>query len=520
MDLGTLDISHLDADTRRAMYLRTVEPLWRRGNLRFLLDETQLRILDKLDNAKARKFFLLCSRRLGKSYTLVVLAFSMCLRKPGARVLYLAPFGKDASDIVFDIAASILDTCPEDLKPSYNAQTREYRFSNGSVIRFRGVNGEHAQFLRGGAIDLGILDECGIMDDLAHVVSDIVMPMTLTTGGRILLATTPPRTPGHDSATIYENLAGEGATVKFTILDNIRVSNEIKAEFLKEAGENALDIPNILSGLGRAKSTTALREYFCEFVTDASMAVLPEFSEHKAKIVKESERPAYFDAYVSMDPGMRDRTGILYGYWDFRRGKLVVEDESLLQRPSTLAIANEITEKEYRIWGDKAPTLRVSDVDLRLQTDLWERHRLKFIQAEKQDSLGAINLVRNMIQIGELEINPRCVHLIRQCENAIWNNKATDFARAGEQSLDGHFDLVASLKYMCRHIARRKNPFPNGWGVGAGNADSYQSPKRRTMSDRKKLGLMTDTPTSRRMLGLAPKKTQTEYQWSPKNRLA
>src|SRR5690606_26070094 len=148
--------------------------------------------------------------------------------------------------------------------------------------------------------------------------------------------------------------------------------------------------------------------------------------------------------------GMKDRTGILYAYWDFIRGKLVIEDESLLQSPSTLTIAETLLEKEFELWRNQDPYLRISDVDLRLAADLWELHRIKVAQADKQDSLGAINRVRNMIQTRSIEIHPRCEHLIRQMKNATWNNKGSDFSRDAEKGPDGHYDLVAALKYLCR----------------------------------------------------------------------
>lgn len=494
-------------DVKQMMYKKTVAPLWKRGNLRFLLDDTQLKILAQLEGTAQRKFLLLCSRRLGKSYTLVVLAFALCLRKPNARVLYLAPFGKDAADIVADIAAAVLETCPDELKPDYKVQEKAHVFKNGSIIRYKGVNGEHAQYLRGGACDLVILDECGIMDDLHHVLNDVVMPMVLTTGGRILLATTPPRTPGHDSAKIHEDLAGSNAVARFTILDNHRVPVSVKEEFLVASGEDPARAKAILEGKAQPKGTTARREYFCEFVTDENLAVLPEFPEHKEHLIKESTRPPHFDCYTVMDPGMKDRTGILYAYWDFKRGKLVIEDESLLSRPSSLIIAEEILKKEHQLWKMQAPYLRVSDHDQFLVRDLWDRHQIQFTMAEKRDSLGAINLVRNMIQTHELEINPRCKHLIRQCENAIWDNRAKDFARPGEQSIDGHFDLVAALKYLCRHVNRRKNPYPPGFkDTHPMQGDTFRSPFYAQASDTKKLGIFSNTPVGRRLAGLKPRK--------------
>jgi hypothetical protein len=167
-----------------------------------------------------------------------------------------------------------------------------------------------------------------------------------------------------------------------------------------------------------------------------------------------------------------------------------------MHRPSTSDIASEIARKERSLWSNQEPYARVSDVDPRLIADLWQLHRIQFRASEKQDSLGAINLVRNMIQAREIEISPRCVHLIRQMKNAIWNNKATDFARAGSKTPDGHFDLVAALKYLCRGINRHHNPFPEGYGATV-TQNTWSSP--RAPDSRVGLGLMADTPFSRRL---------------------
>jgi hypothetical protein len=496
-----VNLDELSPEARRAAYLKTVATLWRRGNLRFKLDETQLKIREALDSSPERKFFLLCSRRLGKSFMLLCRAFEVCLQNPGARVLFLAPWAKDARDIATDIATQILDDCPEDVRPEYKAQDKEFVFKHvgrgDSVLRLRGVNGETAESLRGPGANLIIADECGQMDNLRHVISSVAMPMLMTTGGRIILATTPPTSPGHDSVLVYEDLASRNAAVKFTILDNPRVSDLVKGEFLREAGERPDEVQDILARKRPPRTTAARREYFCEFVTDASLAVLPEWTkEVQAELVVARERPPHYDAYVSMDPGMQDRTGLLFAYWDFRRGRLVVEDESLLPGPNTTRIAQEITTREKALWPNKEPYLRISDVDLRLIADLWDRSRLRFVQAQKQDSLGAINLVRTMIQARELEVHPRCKHLVRQMENAIWNTKATDFARSQE----GHFDLVAALKYLCRHVNKHHNPYPANYGIPTGPS-IFRSPRGRFAAEKRRLGLLPDTATSRKLTG-------------------
>jgi hypothetical protein len=281
---------------------------------------------------------------------------------------------------------------PRDLKPEYNAQDKFYRFPNGSLVRFKGVNGEKHERLRGGATDLIVIDECGIMTDLAYIVKSVLFPMTQTTKGRLLFATTPPRTPDHDSATIYEELKDAGATVEFTLLDNVRIDEEEKFLALRESGEKADDIPAILAGQMLPKTTTAQREYFCLFATDAETRVLPEWDEQaKRECVKVVTPPPYFDAYVALDPGFNDRAGILYAFWDFRRAKLCIQKDRLLHMASTLTIADHLKQDEHDLWGDRRPHKRISDVDPRLLKDLWEQHGLHFIQADKQESLAAIN---------------------------------------------------------------------------------------------------------------------------------
>lgn len=466
--------------------------LWRRGLLGYKRHSTQKKIKTAVDGSKHRSHYLLCSRRLGKTYELVLQAFEICLQKPGARVLYLAPWAKDAGDISGDTAVKILADCPEQLKPEFKLQTKEFHFQNGSVIRVKGVNGEHAQYLRGGEADLVVLDEIGLMNDLRHVLADVVRPMTMTTNGRILLATTPARSPGHECRKIFDEHFDRGAASLFTILDAPHVSDERKAEFLEDAGEKHERIQEILAGKAEPESTTAKREYFCQFVTDANTAVFREFSEVKQDIVKIARRPEYFDAYVSMDPGFNDKTGILYAHIDFLNHKLVIEDEDLLSYAATPEIAEVIKAKELFLWEGKQPALRICDVDLRLRADLWQLHGLNFVNAQKADSDAGINLIRTMLKGRQLVIHPRCIKLIRQMENCVYDTNGKDFERTEE---DSHFDLVAALKYLCRGVNWKKNPYPDWWGrPGPGE---WNSPKRQKKTP---TGLLGDTPFSRRIL--------------------
>lgn len=511
---------------RAAIQEYIVRQSWLSGSLGYRWHATQRKIDVAIQQSQRRKFFLLCSRRTGKSFYLLSRLFARAITQPGARLLYLAPFAKDAAEIANDLAVQLLADCPADLRPEYNSQTKEFVFKRtGSIVRLKGVNNEHARQLRGGATDEIVLDECGQMDNLRSVVNEVCLPMTMTTGGRLLFATTPAETPDHDSRAIYEDLAGDGSAVKFTIIDTPHVPYEEKVTMLRELGESEAEIPRILAGLLMPRTTAAQREYFCRWVTDASRAVVPEFTpEAQAEIIVARPRPEFFVPYVSMDPGAKDKTGVLFARWDFLEAKLVVEDELLLTHPGTPDIAAGIRAKELELWGiepDKDGDPRfdpanvhkyggwpprrymdsAGDGGLRLIQDMHRLFKLKFTPARKDDSMAAVNMMRHSVSSRELVIHPRCKHLIRQLENAIWNNSASDFARVGQGAEQHHNDILAALKYLVRSIDRAHNPYPQSYFVKGGKfgqpEGTWVSPKRRKKNDG--LGLYPDTPLGRKL---------------------
>ncbi len=464
------DINSLTPEQRESARRRVVHELWRRGALEYKYHETQLaiqRAIAKSGASGEREFFLLCSRRTGKTFMLLGRLFARLVTEPNVRLLYLAPFANDAANIATDQAITLLSDCPPELMPEWNNQAKEFRCpKTGGILRIKGVNNERADMLRGGAQHEIVLDECGSMDNLDYILQSVCFPMTLTTRGRVILATTPAVTPGHASTKIYERLAKANAAVKFTIQHSPHLTPDDKVRALRTAGEDPERIPDILAGTAEPETTTAKREYFCEFVTDADSAVVPEFNfKAKQEIVKEWPRPEYYDAYTGADPGIRDGTGLLFAYWDFLNQKLVIEDEALLQhaQAGTDNIARVVKEKEQAQWGWIEPHLRVSDIDLRLITDLRQRHGLKFIPARKDDSQAQIAHLRDIVRSRELVINPRCVNLIRQLENAVFNSKGNDFLRGPVGDIDRHWDLVAALKYLNRHVDRKRNPYPDNY---------------------------------------------------------
>lgn len=433
-------------------------------------------------------------------------AFEVALRIPGARVLYLAPHAKNAKEIVTDQLPRFLSDCPAQFRPKPNAQSGELLFHNGSIIRFKGVNSEKAEDLRGSFAHLVVLDEAGSMDNLKYVLDSVARPMTSTTKGLILLLTTPPNVPEHDSAEIYDALVPEGAVFNVTLAEaeNPELDYEEKVLMLKDAGEREEDIPRILNSEILPRTVTARREYFCAWEADAGQTMFPEYADAAPKIcIDPGPPPPFRDCYVAADWGYSDASGLLFAYWDLKREAIVIEDEWLEPGAGIQRIAEVITTKERALWTPDNDVQRVCDIDPRLQADLNELYDIRFVSADKKDKPANVELTRSYIRRGQLIIPPHCKKLDRQLRNAMWDRRGKDFQRQDTNhddpdKRDYHFDLASACVYLVRfvHSRRKKNPYPRIYPEPKPGA--YISPKHWS-KQKPKATWYDDTPLARRL---------------------
>lgn len=474
--------------------------MWRRGSLDYLRHAGQQLIAQAIDASPHREHFLLCSRRFGKSYEGMLRAFETCLRKPGIRVLYLAPFAEDGVKIAQDTVARFLPDCPVDVEPEWKPGDEEFLFKNISAVRLRGTNNKTASRRRGGEADLILLDECGQMDDLEAIVEGVLRPMTLTTKGRIIYMTTPPDSPNHHSMVIYDKLFERGATSLFTLVDAPHIEYEEKARILVDHGEDPARVPDILAGKALPEQNYVQREYWCMRVVDSTRAVVPEFATHKAEIVVPSyPRPSHFDAYGSADMGMRDRTGILAAYFDFINQRLVITGERLLDRANTAMVAYEWAALEADCGLNGRRVMRVvDDPSLRVSADLTAMG-LTAMPAQKPGREAAVAGMRVAITAGRVRILENCKQLIHQLETAIYKKSESGKNYDFERDTDGHFDLVDALIYLIRTVVWTKNPYPAGWTPSSDQIHGYTGRPVRAQS-RLNQAVFGGTAAGRRLL--------------------
>ena len=436
---------------------QAISILWAKGILTFKLEAVQKELYDCFHNSKGKITVWSCSRRLGKSYALLCIAFEKCLQKPHTVVKYIAPTQKMVKNIIRPLIVEILKDCPKPLRPELKASENRYVFANGSEIQMAGTDSGHAEGLRGGSSDLCIVDEAGFCSDLRYIIQSILIPTTTTTRGKIILSSTPPISQDHEFEEYRKEAEFAGNYLKKTVYDGVgpRLTDK--------------DIQDIIdSYTGGARNLDFRREYMCEIVNDEKYMVVPEFTgELEAEIIKPWKRAAFADYYVAGDIGAKDLTVYLFGYYDFKEAKLVIEDEFVLNGQeksfTTDDLARGIKEKEALVCinpvtkEQEKPYLRISDNNLIVINDLHKLHGLTFIPTAKDDAEAALNNMRIMLKERRVIINPRCKTLIFHLRNATWKKGKTEFARSPDA---GHYDAVDALKYMVRNINTTRNPYP------------------------------------------------------------
>ncbi len=441
---------------------------WRRGLIHYKFHSVQKELWSVYQNASEGSTLVwVLARQTGKSYCLGLIGVIQCLSKPNSIVKLLTDTKLHARTIFEPIFREILEDCPEELKPEYIASSYVYVFKNGSQIQLAGSDGGHAERLRGQKSDLILVDESGFCDNLNYNVNSILFPTTTHTGGKIILASTPSPEPDHDFGGFIEEAEAKGLLTKKTIYDNPLLTPE--------------KVANIISKFkGGVTNSQFRREYLCESIKDENLSVLPEVDDELlSRIVKEVAPPPFYHRYVAMDIGFKDLTVVLYGYYDFKENRIVIQDEIVkngkeIHLPDFTQL---LQDKENELWNNPLthelikPEIRVSDINpfVIQEINIYSKknnpnHPIDFAIASKNDKLAHINKLRVMLASEKIIIHPRCKTVAQHLKHCKWKDKSKkdDFARSSAD--DGHYDAVDALLYFMRAVNYNKNPYPSTYG--------------------------------------------------------
>lgn len=406
-----------------------------------------------IDTGEDIQYVMNCTRRFGKTSVLIIIAMEYCLRKKNTIVRFAMPFQKEARTIIRVFMKKLLEDCPDDVRPAWKGQDAYWAFANGSELHIHGVNNHHEDNLRGHEAFLAIVDEAGAVDELKYLTNDVLMPQLLTTGGKFIAASTPPPIPGHYFHNLYLKAKQKGNLSEYTIYDNTSLPTDVINVFMEECGGE--------------HSATWRREYLIEFEVDLDRMITPEFKPHEH--VEDFERPLmwkYYEQYVGLDLGVvNDWTHGLFGFYHFEEACLYVENEI------TSKGADQTTDIIAAMCLDTERDLQYNNVKVRIADnnnpqliqDMAINHEYYLTTVKKASLTAMVNKLRTWIKQGRIKIHPRCEKLIGCLTRGHW--KAT--SRYGITKLEfgrddelGHFDGIAALMYMIRHINEHSNPVP------------------------------------------------------------
>jgi hypothetical protein len=459
------------------------EALWRRGHLSWLLDANQ-QSLYKLfhENAATIQTWLL-ARRSGKSFALCVLSIEYCIKNPNSVIKYVAPTKDQVENFILPIIDNdILHQfgCPDDIKPSYIRQKKQYRFPNGSTIQLCGAESGNIDSIRGGFAHIAIIDEAQDVSKLSYAISSVLLPTLLTTKGKLLISGTPPQDQDHEFLKVIEDAEARGTLIRRTVFDNPRLTKD--------------DIKQISDAMGGEHTEEFQREFLCKIIKSKSRSVLPEVTDDLLKdIVKEWTRPPYYNSFTSMDVGLKDWTVVLFGYYDFRADKIVIEDELVAYGPEMHlpVLTADIKKKEEGLWTNpvsgefQKPLKRISDHNLIVINEIkkFSNYSIIFELADKKDKMAGINWLRTLLSTGKIIISPKCVTLIRHLKDGKWKNgNKEDFSQC---PFGSHYDGIDALVYLVRGIDYKHNPYPKDYQspLRAGDAHYTASYEKNTVSN-------------------------------------
>jgi hypothetical protein len=295
-----------------------------------------------------------------------------------------------------------------------------------------------------------LLDECGFISNLEYLYKSVIVPTTIhRPNARIILVSTPPKSPDHYFVELCKRAERDNGYAHFTIYDNPMMTPDIIKDLIEECGGE--------------ETTDWRREYLAEFVIDSNYQIIREWNDNYIADYEPTEYDGFYHRYVSMDLGVRDFTAVLFAVWDFKRACLFVLDEITMSgtEMNTLLLKDAISAKEKEIFGPQKPYRRISDNNnLMLLQDLGTLHGLHFAPTNTDTIEAMVNEGRLLVGAGKVRISPKCKMLIGNLRYGMWNEKRNEFARS---DIYKHFDHLAALVYLIRNLDQTSNPIPQDY---------------------------------------------------------
>lgn len=420
-----------------------------RGIISHLLTKPQLAFYNNVNKWMYSEYSLVASRKVGKSFFLILLAYSYALKHPKSQITIAAPSQKEVREIFFPIVQEVKQFFPRNIAPRLHKTEKKLLFSNGSVITMDGMQPETIENLRGPKRDLILIDEVMFTDPdtFNYAIRSIFKPQLIySKTPTIVFASTMAKDVNHPFVTDFiPRIRQEGGYYSFDLFNNPLLTDNRKREIVDQYPLK-LEDPEFR------------REYLCELISASDLLLVPEFSRLKHTKPSDECSPinslgesAHYKSYVSGDVGLIDFTHLLAGYHNTESNTLFVTEEWV----SNYKTLNEIADAWFKLEEIAKNELSKGIAATRCTLDIFDiaahtlkiEHNMVFSRPIKSKEDDAISLLRNLFQRGNIVISERCPKLITQLESCIWGKDGKI-----SRSNGNHADGIMALVYMCRLI--------------------------------------------------------------------
>lgn len=357
MSAEAVDLATLDEAEQR-------EICWKAGDLSYMVLPHQREVYDAFWEWQATKHTLekrrawtaagykyhrlWCweiARRWGKTVLALLIIIEFCIRRPGSVGLLCTAYQNSIGSIILKILRTVFQPeAPDGYCPIYRAsKDGEHHLlwipAVNSTITLVGLD-LHSDKTRGNFQDFCYVTEAGFVSPgkLDDTFRGVITPQFR---GRphawALFESSTSPVPDHEFQTKYkEDCEGRETHVLKTIDESDLTEEEIEME---------------LAELGGRETAVAQREAYCRLVVDEQRAVCPSFNELLHLVAaNDVELPLYAYAYTGLDPGVRDKCGVVFFYLDFIAGVITVQSSYAESNKNTDIIADVIRSTEQELW--------------------------------------------------------------------------------------------------------------------------------------------------------------------------
>ncbi len=455
----------------------------RKLTIRHLLTPHQKQMYDFIFNSKEDEIGYYCSRKIGKTASLLLMCHEYAWKHPGCLVRFVLADQTQATSIIEPMLGSFINrVIPGEVQPKYLKSLRTLFFKNGSQIKLNGANPDAIHRAVGPSCDLFVFDEIAIWEgNVQFALLDVFYPQgTLTDPKKIFSCTPPDQIDSYYIQSIHPKLLSKNTIVTLTIDENPLLTPE--------------QIKKIEEQMGGRDSPEFRRQYLCELIPTNTSRLTPEFKDsHIYEIEKdkclefgEQRIPQLYQYFIAADTATVDNTAILVGYFDHNKQKLVIEEEFVKNNINLTEIAAEI----HRLKEKYLTYCFDGDRNLKIIIDAFSLERKEFreihgiqhsfpIKGKVEDNISHL---RSGFENNKIEIHADCKRTIWELKNCVWKTTLHDTKQIERNSEQKHGDAVMALTYMFRAVNWRYRP-----GVFEHNIQlTNYSPKNNSLEELRK----------------------------------